>query len=555
MDSSLFRDKNHFAAVLKQYKGRVFKDVEISSSLLQLLIDYFVMTDDVKIQDDRSDDRSDDQPGDQIDNLVEEKAEADCQANSQDDNQDAIQADDNIENKENIPEQIKKDPETEKELFLKKFTVLFVENFLLTSIGVKFTNVIGRGTYGVIYESKNSNEVIKVIKRFSEEKTKDMIYHSSARICKNKCMTGFTTEFFNYIVWITILKYIHDISIGKSSDLDNGSDTGCERYFVEIHRPFVLVHLNHVKALEDPFVIFDTRKTRIPHTSNKIDLPVLDSTGNGDESISDTKSNDTLIQVNVPTIDTNVADKRPSLEQFIKTKVRDILDPSNDPNKPTRRFTFCYGYSMKRYPESFQRFMSEKKDNEFYANVLKKIRDIIYDISSFTNIGVHLLHRDLTPNNIMITGTMDVKIIDFGFALTKIKFSDGEQFKFGYFFDEIYSHIAEPTYDVVLFVIYMIYFHPKILKKLWIYERYQSLVSHKDNFHRIRQDDDSSLWMYPYTSRLRNKDNVINTFCTFSYDYTSAPQKHSEGSGLPTLHRTGKQKNIQNHYKSSIELA
>lgn len=186
-----------------------------------------------------------------------------------------------------------------------------------------------------------------------------------------------------------------------------------------------------------------------------------------------------------------------------------IMYNSNDNN------TFYAGYVMTRYAYPVSKLFNEQIESDTNVLcILLSIIKILYKIHLLSFCGITLLHRDITTSNIMIDDNKNVKLIDFGYALTSIFFANGSSFKLGIFFDEIYDHIVEPYYDFIFFILYMIVNHHKVLVKFKLYKKLKNLVMYKENSRLIDPKDDAFVWSYPYKAKSIDKESFLHEIVT-----------------------------------------
>lgn len=437
----LFRNKQHLIDVLREYRGKIFKDVVISQSLMDHLISYYLVL----------------------------SVNPDNELLSSDKNEINVRT-----------------------TFLRQFIILFVDNFMVTEIDADLTSEVGKGSYGKIYGIKNSSEVVKLVIKSKSNKQ----IHNGNVVFVSTTLLHFTIEFFTYIVWMSILRYVTELF---ASDPLMQNITNMENHFVDIHRPFIIPHMFYSEAQKNPFkTVYDHQKIDTFDDDDKKSIPDLD---------------------------------RCDHIKNLKERLIDSLTiaPANGPDN----FFFAYGYVMERYNKSFQTYVSETTNKFIHADIMQKVTVILKNVWSLSHMGVNFLHRDLTPNNIMIDGGINhslndtsrisLKIIDFGFSFIGIRFANtDDDWRFGHFFDVTYSMILESSYDVVLFILFMIAFYKPVLVSLKVYKHFQELINYKANLHILEKgvagpERYTIIWMYPYTASLKDKEKLVSIFHQFSY--------------------------------------
>lgn len=169
------------------------------------------------------------------------------------------------------------------------------------------------------------------------------------------------------------------------------------------------------------------------------------------------------------------------------------------------------GYTMKKYQMTFNNYISKDYDPRI---VIIKMIAIIEKLSALSSLGVNLIHRDLNAKNIMLNDS-DIRIIDYGHALTYIRFADGNNCSHGWFFKAEYDKIVEPSYDIIFLILYMNITYPVIMDKYHLFDIFKDLIYYEANFYRIKASHISDIWIYPYIARIPDKEKITNKIITF----------------------------------------
>lgn len=174
---------------------------------------------------------------------------------------------------------------------------------------------------------------------------------------------------------------------------------------------------------------------------------------------------------------------------------------------------FCIGYSMKHHFKSMCKSISDNTliDNDTTMQLLFDVAIMLRNFHDLRINGVTILHRDLSTNNIMIDQNT-IKLIDFGFALSSIEFSDDTNWKLGEFFDDINDDDVEPFHDIVFFILFALIYHAKLLSKLNIYNKFRRLIMIDFNYNLINLSEVKTLWSYPYNVQLINYSTLLDRF-------------------------------------------
>jgi hypothetical protein len=386
----MFSKKEDFVKVLHCYRTRIFKNAIISSELMNLLVNFFVLTES-------------------------------CERHSLDD----------------------------RYTFINSFVKQFFLDFHGETINAQSSNTLARGTYGKIYLSKNKDEVIKIYLG----DTRGNILFDNRTVNRDNLLYQYIIELFNYIVWYTILDY-------KTTITNNGQTktTDYTKYIVRINKPFMVARLF-----------------------------------NKEDEETKTLSDEDLL--------------------------KDIFGVENrytgyDKKKPGF-YKFCIGFYMEKHPASLTQKLKENITTVhsipvYLLNSLKMFNEI----KQLSNYGIRLLHRDTTPNNIMVNDAGDITLIDFGFSLISIEFADNTYWANGYFFDAIFDFMVEPSYDIILFILWMILHYSSILFDLELYDNFKHHINYEKNKELIKPKDETSVWLYPYKVTLANETINISSLMT-----------------------------------------
>jgi hypothetical protein len=183
----LFENKQDFIKVLDAYRGKVFKEAVIPQELLMLFIDYYV--------------------------------------NQQ--------------------------PMLTKNIFLANFISIMIKHYLVPKINIKSRTPLGKGTFGNIYETDRDDEVIKTIKNPDSDMVTGKLIHSSFDISENGNILTYASELFTFIIWISVFRYIDDLS---KHDTSGSNIDILINSFVEIYKPYIIVHSDISSALAEPFI-------------------------------------------------------------------------------------------------------------------------------------------------------------------------------------------------------------------------------------------------------------------------------------------------------------
>lgn len=189
------------------------------------------------------------------------------------------------------------------------------------------------------------------------------------------------------------------------------------------------------------------------------------------------------------------------------------------------RSTFRIGYIIQYYSNSMHEVLQNPIDSfslptTSVISTLYMLSTMLANLHKLGQYGLVLLHRDLSPNNIMIDDDDKIRLIDFGFAYTLLTFKNGEKIQLGAFFDPRFDKVNEPYYDIIFFVLYMVLYSHKVLICLEIYKRCKDLIMLKENQTLIDLYDVTSLWEYPYAAKYIDKDMLVTNFVKiFSQPY------------------------------------
>lgn len=187
-------------------------------------------------------------------------------------------------------------------------------------------------------------------------------------------------------------------------------------------------------------------------------------------------------------------------------------------NRSNRNARFCVGYIIKRYDITLCDLYYQQK---ITINIFTEIITMLHRLYSLNNYGIVLLHRDVVSSNIMISKYFDkqlnkpssrIHLIDFGFGLTSLKFADNTEWRFGYFFDELYDVVVDSHYDVIFFCLFMYVYHTSLLIKFGAYYSFRDLIAIDTNIKLIDHVNSSSLWLYPYKAEQINRTNFMQKF-------------------------------------------
>ncbi|VBB18660.1 putative kinase [Yasminevirus sp. GU-2018] len=174
----------------------------------------------------------------------------------------------------------------------------------------------------------------------------------------------------------------------------------------------------------------------------------------------------------------------------------------------SKETAFCVGYVIKKYENTLSQMHAS---NTVTKDIIAEVAILLYRMHSLAQHGITLLHRDVSSGNVMLTGDT-VKLIDFGFGLTVVRFSDKSDWRFGYFFDELYDVIVEGHYDVIFFCLFMLNYHTPALVKMGLYHRFKKLIAFNDNFRLIDLAKPKTIWLYPYKARNIDKSTFMREF-------------------------------------------
>jgi hypothetical protein len=189
-------------------------------------------------------------------------------------------------------------------------------------------------------------------------------------------------------------------------------------------------------------------------------------------------------------------------------------------------FHFYIGYMMKKYNTSFGNLLGDKQLKKIVAK--KIIVDTIYMICDFVSLeyfGIIMSHRDLTPNNIMIDQGDLLHFIDLGFSLIQINFIDQDKWIFGSFFDKSFAKIIDRSYDIILFLLYLVVYEKDILEKCNYYNYFASLICFDDNSELVDLESSESIWLYPYKANIIDRDLLFAKLSHFLSTRRGAMQK------------------------------
>jgi serine/threonine protein kinase len=178
---------------------------------------------------------------------------------------------------------------------------------------------------------------------------------------------------------------------------------------------------------------------------------------------------------------------------------------------------YKFGYFIEKYVISMSDMMYNYNNSQT-KSILTNIKNVIislYNFNRISRLGINICHRDTTTNNIMLDKNNHVKFIDFGFSLISINMLNGCRWSFGYYFNEKYRYKVNNHCDIIIFLLYMIYFNDQILKDTKIYKKILVLLDYTNNKKYINNETDS-IWLFPYRANIDTEffftlaKNIIN---------------------------------------------
>ena len=363
--------------------------------------------------------------------------------------------------------------------FVKNFLDCLLKDFGVDMIEVKSNRVFAQGAHGKVYESdrktsngtdknsENNKELIKIIMNHEELRDNLLVFDNIQSNAFYSTMYDYASELFTYIVWFVVLQYISgheqysickkkkrtDSIVGVAAE-KTAEKVDYTKYIVKINKPFIAIRTGYKSTGTDG-------------------------------------ANDDEIFENLCNPSQSHADHYANFGDNIRLK-------------------FCVGYYMKRYENSLNDLLQKSDQTINYPLVkttLTNVFVILHEFDKFSNLGIHLMHRDITSNNIVVDDNGNVTIIDLGMALVGIKFQNNMIWNHGTYFREEYVRTIQSDFDTILFIMFLAQFHENLLSKLNVTEYFEKLIG-CDQATKKRYDEKYELvWLHPYVTRIQNLRN------------------------------------------------
>ena len=136
------------------------------------------------------------------------------------------------------------------------------------------------------------------------------------------------------------------------------------------------------------------------------------------------------------------------------------------------------GYIVEAYEDNISNMYENirNKQNVIDAfNATYQIFEIMGKMNNLANLGIVVSHRDMTATNIMylpdpnLKNKFKIRLIDFGFMCSDIKFKDGTSVVIGYHPsnpEDVNLHLCNnQLFDIVLFISWCIRYNSSYLIK------------------------------------------------------------------------------------------
>lgn len=346
-------------------------------------------------------------------------------------------------------------------IFVEKFLDCLMMDFGVDMVEIKSNNVFAQGSHGKVYESnrkpkngtdKNGDkELIKILMNHKGTENESHVFDNGSLSAHCSTIYDYASELFTYIVWVVVLRYIGVCNKTKQIDSVSGDiRTDYTKYIVKINKPFIAIRTG-----------FD----------------VLSHDVNGNKIF------DNLCKPSHSHADRCV-------------RFRDNI-----------RLKFCIGYYMERHKRSLNDLLQKTDETINYPLIkttLTNVFSVLHEFAKFSNLGIYLMHRDITPNNIVIDDNGNVTLIDFGMALIGIKFQNNMTWNHGTYFKKEYIRTIRSDFDAILFMVMLIQFYEESLLKLNVAEYFKKIIS-CDQTTKNRYNKKYELaWLHPYVVQVQN---------------------------------------------------
>jgi serine/threonine protein kinase len=357
----------------------------------------------------------------------------------------------------------------EKCAFVRNFLDCLLIDFGVDMIEIKSNKAFAEGANGKVYESnrktKNceNKELIKISINHEDMQNNLHVFDSNSLNTFHSTIYDYASELFTYIVWIVVLRYIstyENSSRNKRKWSASSSTTNTTEIAEKINYTKYIIKMNK------PFIAICTEF---------------------DESDNENEIFESLC--------------KPSQTHAERHNVsfRDNI-----------RLKFCIGYYMKRHDRSLDDLLQKPDriiDYPLIGTMMKKVFAILHTFNKFSNLGIDLMHRDITPKNIVVDDNGDVTIIDFGTALIGIKFQDNMSWTHGTYFKEEYTRTIQMNFDTVLFMMMMVRCYERQLFKLRLIDYFEKTIGYDQATKKRHDKNDELLWLHPYLTPIHEAQN------------------------------------------------